>query len=203
MSSLIAGRLFVTEWRRPWMVGKTDIRPHIFGVLTTLHTIPVSIEQDERVIFRLMRDARSRMRLSVRGPVVLLTDENKALGACNVKAHLYEVLKELNGRLIEFHVNPGDSFLVKPDSSEKVHGVYYIDGGNVCTIHPGDENAVCGLGAGANTCAFLSISGGGEYQCIKFSMLAQYKLECIAYGVCGALRIGSCECLGGVPTGKE
>ncbi len=117
-----------------------------------------------------------------------------SFGASNVHAFMDESLMFLSGRMVEIDIGDG-RFRIVADKSEKVYGVYFVDGGKSCEIPVDAEKTICRIGR-ADCCVFLTVGIGGFYYCEKFyAPVARMMLERLAKGNARASRIGNCAIL--------
>ena len=192
------GRWLYMGWSNPpWRLvvdnGEIDLWPIIDKFLTSLNGKRADHKQ-ERDGYTLAADKSSEFQFKYVPGEYILLEKPENIGVSNVHAYLDNALVWLSGRMVEIEIQDGKQIKFTADKSEKVFGVYFVDG-NSCEIPDGAEKTVCKIGQ-SDCCIFLLGTTNG-FQCGKFGgSIARMLLDRLAKGEMRSSRIGNCAILG-------
>ncbi len=182
-------------WKLVTDAGEIDLWPFIDEFFTSLNGKRTTrMKMDERCGYALAADKNSEFHFKYIPDEYVLLEKQKGFGGSNVHACLDEALVWLSGRMVEIEIENGKQIKFAADKSEKVYGVYFIEG-NACEVPEDAVKTVCKAGQ-HDRCIFLS-AGSSGFLCQKFSgPTARMLLDRLAKRDPLRSRIGNCTILG-------
>lgn len=196
MQRLKGRLLYMGLSNRPWKLvtdfNETDLWPLVNVFLSSLNGKCADHKQ-EQDSYTLAANENSEFKFNYFSDRHAILQKTKGVGMSNVYAYLDDALIWLSGRMVEIEIENGKRIKFIADESEKVYGVYFVNG-NSCEIPDGAEKTVCKIGQ--RDCCIFPVAGAGGFQCTKLSSSARTFLDNLAKGRMRASRIGNCTVLG-------